>query len=185
MEINAIIQPITSDFLVNALRKMHTDERGWIFLDELRLGTGWGSMQEQRLDGWAIQAWTKNNVRNLRRAFEVKISASDLLQELRDPDKRWPAYAVSHEFYFVTPAGLVKPKLLTKDDGLIEWDGEKLKIVKAPRTREGMPPRWDFVASLARRIKPPNVGAVNAPAAGSECLCNRASTSGPAATNLP
>lgn len=143
---------VTGSELVRELRKMHDAEKGWIFIDELRMGTGYGSMQEQRLDAWAIQAWTKNNVRNLRRAFEIKISASDLLLELRNPDKRWPAYAVSHEFYFVTPAGLVKPKLLTKDDGLIEWDGVKLKVVKYPRTREGMPPRWDFVAALARRV---------------------------------
>ncbi len=83
---------------------------------------------------------------------EVKISETDLLQELRNPDKRWPAYAISHEFYFVAPSGLIDRKLLTKDDGLIEWDGYRLKIVKAPRVREGMPPRWDFVASVARRV---------------------------------
>lgn len=138
-------------FLLNALRLMHTGHQGWIFLDELRMGTGWGTLKEQRLDAWAINAWG-GTVQNLRRAFEIKVSTADLMLELRNPDKRWQAYAVSNEFYFVTPWNLVRPKQLTKDDGLIEFRDDALKITKAPRVREAMPPRWDFVASLARRI---------------------------------
>ena len=145
-----MIEVVGAPFLITELRKFHGD--GWIFLPEVRLGTGYGHLVETRIDAWAIQAWTRRGIRNLRRAFEVKVTPGDILSELRNPDKRWLAYAVSHEFYFVAPTGLIKPKLLTKDDGLIEWGSGKLKIVKAPRTREGMPPRWDFVASLARRI---------------------------------
>ena len=91
---------------------------------------------------------------NLRRSFEIKVSASDLLKELRDPDKRWMAYALSNEFYFVAPKGLIDRKLLAKDDGLLELqeDGE-LKLTKRARCREAMPPRWEFVASIARRLE--------------------------------
>lgn len=72
------------------------------------------------------------------------------IQELRN--KRWHAYAVSHEFYFVAPAGLIRLAELDKDDGLIEWTGTDLKIAKPARVRESMPPRWSFVVSIARRV---------------------------------
>lgn len=140
--------------LLDELARLHDPTNGWIFVRELRLGTGWGGFKEQRLDAWAIQAWHTNGTQNLRRSFELKKSASDLLKELRDPDKRWMAYAYSHEFYFVAHKGLIDPKLLTRDDGLMEHDGTTMKIVKAPRQREAMPPRWDFVCSLARTLNP-------------------------------
>ena len=147
---------ITSGFLIQELAKKHLTEHGWLFFPELRIGTGYGHINEQRLDAWAIQAWKRCaagvNVAHLRRSFEVKVNSGDVLKELRDSDKRWMAYALSHEFYFVAPAGLINPKLLAKSDGLMEWTGTELKTVKPPRVREGMPPRWDFVAAITRRV---------------------------------
>ena len=143
---------ITNDIL-SALRAMHPSNKGWVFLGELRTGTAYGTYDRQYMDAWAINCWPshgKHKAPHLRRAFEVKASASDLLRELRDPDKRWMAYAVSHEFYFVAPKGLIKKSLLDKNDGLIEWENGSLKIVKPPRVREAMPPQWSFVASLLR-----------------------------------
>jgi len=52
----------------------------------------------------------------------------------------------------VAPAGLVDPALLDSDDGLMEWDGVALKVVKQPPVRTTMPPRWDFVASVVRTL---------------------------------
>ena len=149
---------MTSDFLIQELAKKHTSLSGWLFVPELRIGTGYGQYNEQRIDAWAIQAWKsfkgagQAKAPHLRRAFEIKVSAADVLQELRNSDKRWMAHALSHEFYFVAPAGLISAKLLTKDDGLMEWTGTELRITKPPRVREGMPPRWDFVAAITRRI---------------------------------
>lgn len=141
---------MTAKQIVARLASMHPTEAGWLFVPELRIGTGFSCCQS--LDAFAMHSWPSKNL--LRRAFEVKISASDVLKELRDPDKRWRAYAVSHEFYFVSPPGLINPKLLTKDDGLIECDETTIKVVKSPRVREAMPPRWDFVAALLRRYLP-------------------------------
>ena len=139
--------------IVETLAAAHSAEHGWVFVRELRMGTGYGGGVEQRLDGWAIQCWRKNGVQNLRRAFEIKQSAADLTVELKDPDKRWLAKAVSHEFYFVAPTGLVNPKLLDVDDGLMEFDGDKLTVRRTARIREAMHPRWDFVASLVRTLR--------------------------------
>lgn len=143
---------VTAPVILDVLRTSHDVQRGWLFVPELRFGTGFGRWVEQRLDAWAIQCWKKKGITQLRRAFEIKTSVSDLRQELRNPDKRWLAYAVSHEFYFVTPPGLLDTRLLTKDDGLIECTRSGMRVVKAPRVRESMPPRWDFVASLLRTV---------------------------------
>ena len=143
---------MTAPVLLAALAEMHSEKRGWIFLPELRLGTGYGRDVEQRLDGWAIQAWPSHgHAPYLRRAFEIKVDIADVTKELRNPDKRWLAYAVSHEFWFVAPTGLIDRKLLSKDDGLMEYDGTNLSITKTPRVREAMPPKWSFVAALSRR----------------------------------
>jgi hypothetical protein len=139
--------------IIEALAAAHPPENGWIFVRELRMGTGYGGGVEQRLDAWAIQCWRQRGVQNLRRAFELKQSAADLVVELKDPDKRWLAKAVSHEFYFVASVGLVNPKLLDADDGLMEWDGAAVRVVVPARVREAMHPRWDFVASLARTLR--------------------------------
>ena len=147
------VSAITAKELLKALAGLHAGQGGWVFIPEMRFGTSYGFNQEQRFDAWAINAWrTRGGAEHLRRAFEIKVSAADVRAELLNPDKRWPAYAVSNEFYFVAPAGLVNPKHLTRDDGLIEWTGDKLTITKAPRVREAMPPKWSFVASLARRV---------------------------------
>ena len=153
-----MIDLVSADKLLTELAKMHDPAKGWIFFPEFRFGTGYGLYSDSRLDAWAINAWPSYRARKItaphvRRAFEIKVNASDVLKELRDPDKRWVAYSISHEFYFVTPQGLIDRKLLTKDDGLIEWNGESLRIVKPARVREAMPPRWSFVAALARRVE--------------------------------
>jgi len=146
-----------SDILLKELEKLHSAERGWLFFPELRMGTGYSLYSDKRVDAWAINTWPSVRAKKirapyLRRAFEIKINQSDVLKELRDPDKRWIAYAISHEFYFVAPKGLIDPQLLSNGDGLMEWDGNELKTVKQPRVREAMPPRWSFVAAIARRV---------------------------------
>lgn len=144
--------------LWDALRAMHDPLQGWVFFGELRAGTGWDTLSERTMDAWAICTWrSRKGSRGafapyLRRAFEVKISKSDRLRDLRDPDKRWYAYTVSHEFYFVAPTGIIDVAELGPDDGLLTWDGENLKLTKSPRVRTCQWPRWSFVAMLCRRI---------------------------------
>jgi hypothetical protein len=149
------MEKITADFLLKELKKYHeANSPGWVFMPEVRYGTGYRGDNEKRIDAWAIQCWKFNQAQNLRRAFEIKISRSDIRHELLNPDKRWNAYAISNEFYFVAPEGLFKLKELERVDGLIEWiDGKGFKITKPAKIREGFFPRWSFVASIARDFR--------------------------------
>ena len=140
--------------LIELLRQMHSPERGWVFLDELRIGTGYGGKdREQRLDAWAINTWPSHGAApNLRRAFEVKVSKADVRAELLNPDKRWLAYTLSHEFWFVAPEGVIDVTDLDRTDGLLVLGERGLEIRKVPLLRPSAMPRWNFVAALARRV---------------------------------
>lgn len=127
----------------------------WAFFDELRVGTGykWGSKgfnPEQRLDAFAINLWPSKDF--LRIAFEVKVTRSDFLGEIKKPEKRATGLMLSNQFYFVTPLGLVSKDEIPEECGLIEIkeDGSRKFTVKAPR-RDAPDPPLQFLAAIARR----------------------------------
>lgn len=142
---------MTSAEIKAILKKKYTSP-GWVFLDELRLGTGYASSSNRYMDGFAIYTWGDLETK----AFEIKVSRSDFLLEMKKPSKRRQALAFSNKFYFVTPPGLLKPEEIPSDSGLIEvrkHDGDdQLKIVVHAPNRERIRPTWTFVASVMRRI---------------------------------
>lgn len=149
--------------IVNALRKKHNTNHGneWAFFDELRVGTGYkyfdyekGEYEpfnpEQRIDAWAINLYRSNNFKRL--AYEIKVSRSDFLNEIKNPDKRRQALELSNQFYFVTPKGLLSKEEIPEECGLIEVsdDGETKTVKKAVhRETDGLV--WQFLCSIARR----------------------------------
>lgn len=138
----------------------------WVFFEELRMGTGYAqrrywfdlesgkhrrepAMIEGRLDAWAMMVTNATPGNGHAITYEVKISRSDFNNE--SDLKRAPGLAVSNEFYYVTPKGLLTAEDIPDECGLIEAWGRSLRtIVKAPvRERDALPER--FVMSLARR----------------------------------
>lgn len=146
-------EPTTSEILA-ALRDNYTSkhfETHIAFFEELRIGTGYGKDNEQRIDAFTINLYPSERL--ARTAFEVKVSRSDFKKELRQPTKRRVALMYSNRFYFVAPKGLIARDELPLEAGLIEYhDGRCDTVVQAP-WRDSYPPSWNFVASLARRIQ--------------------------------
>lgn len=150
---------MTSADIIKALRKRHGN-REWAFFPELRVGTGYqtrrlakqGINPEQRLDAFAFNLYPSK--KHMRITYEIKVSRSDFLHELKNPMKRKQGLELSNEFYFVTPVGLVKPEEIPTECGLIEvYDNLNSRIkVRAPR-RKGTEPSWNFIASIARRVQ--------------------------------
>jgi hypothetical protein len=136
--------------IIKALEAIH-DPSQWGFFDELRIGTGYTKDSEQRLDAWAIHYYPSK--RNVVRAFEVKISRSDFLSEMKKPLKRRPGLRLSNEFYFVAPQGLLKIEEIPPECGLMEVkeDGSIITKISAPY-RDTFPPTWLFMAAIARRV---------------------------------
>ena len=148
---------VTTQQIVELLYKRHSGD-DWLCFDEVRIGTGYGKDAEQRLDFWAIEAIPSKRFR--RAAYEIKISRSDFLKEIRNPYKRRRGLLLSNEFYFVAPVGMIKPDELPIEAGLIEvrthqgWGGGfYLDTTHAAPWRDTPAPPWSFVCALIRRAK--------------------------------
>jgi hypothetical protein len=99
-------------------RSFHSAKNEWLFLRELRIGTGRTSTSMQRLDAFALNSLPHLGMRRI--CYEVKISRADFLGEVKRPLKRRIGMRFSNEFYFVTPAGLLAPAEIPVDCGLVE-----------------------------------------------------------------
>lgn len=139
-----------TDKVMYALRLAH-DPREWAFFEELRIGGGFGKDSEQRFDAWAINY--RPSKQNKTVCYELKVSKSDFLNEIRKPRKRRAGLRLSNEFYFVTPKGLVKIEEVPPECGLIEvGEGDTLHTkIKAP-FRNTIPPTFNFMSSVCRRF---------------------------------
>lgn len=141
---------IDAKAIIAALQKRHqwNGGNGWLFLTELRIGTGFGRDAEQRLDAWAMAMWPSRG--HERVAYEIKVSRSDFLAELKNPAKRKRALLLSNLFYFAAPKGLIRADELPPEAGLMEVeDGTAWSTVPAP-WRDTPPANWRFVAAIAR-----------------------------------
>lgn len=163
---------VTAAVIKQLLRARHAEPVGaWAFFDEFIPGIGYASTgSDTRLDGWAMNVWPSNGYRTI--AYEIKVSRSDFLREMKDPGKREWALTFTDEFYFVAPRHLIDPKELPDDCGLIEVTrvtvrgsyvvGDQLynmRATKKPmldkrpykiRDRDQRP-TWDLLAAVARR----------------------------------
>lgn len=106
----------------------------------------------RRCDLWTISANSSAGFK--ARAYEVKISRADFRRD--NAIKQREARLFSDQFFYVTPAGLIKPEEVPDWAGLIEYSDGKFKtIVQAPY-RDKDAPTWELVVSLIR-----NSGNVN------------------------
>lgn len=153
--------------VVKALEKRHganelnTAAREWAFFAELRAGTGYSTYDykknkrkpfnpEQRFDAWAINLYPSK--KHERIAYEIKVSRSDFLHEINNPEKRQQALHLSNYFYFAAPKGLIAVEEIPEECGLIEVSEDlstRIKV-KAP-FRESEYLSWQFLCSIARR----------------------------------
>lgn len=146
--------------VINGLRKRHgRNGVQWAFFDELRAGTGYTPWRdkikgkpnlEQRMDAWAINLYPSKGF--LRICYEIKVSRSDFIHEMKHPEKRQQGLSLSNQFYFATPVGLVRAEEIPPECGLIEIDAEgNSKIIIKALMRECVEPPMSLFLSLARR----------------------------------
>ena len=99
-------------------RAIHPSPAEWLFLRELRVGTGRQNSGAQRLDAFALN--TLPHMAMKRVCYEAKTSRADFLSELKRPLKRRIGMRYSNEFYFVAPADLVRITEIPPECGLVE-----------------------------------------------------------------
>ncbi len=153
-------------------RVLHASSTEWLFLRELRLGTGRRNGAAQRVDAFALNSYPHTGMRRV--CYEVKMSRADFRTELKHPLKRRVGMRYSNEFYFVTPPGLVDAgeipsecglieaglatpeewkRFLTRHAGFFDYDPESrsccMITVPAP-WRDTPGPTWQLVAAMMR-----------------------------------
>lgn len=153
-------------------RALHAARSEWLFLRELRVGTGRRNGNVQRLDGFALNTLPHTAMKRI--CYEVKTSRADFLAELKHPLKRRIGMRYSNEFYFVTPAGLVDVAEIPAECGLVEaglatadqWrrligghagffsfdpDARHYAMITVPAPWRDTPgPTWQLVAAMLR-----------------------------------
>ena len=167
---------VTATALLNILeRALHQSESEWLFLRELRVGTGRLASSAQRLDAFALNCFPHLAMKRV--CYEVKTSRADYLCELKHPIKRRVGMRYSNEFYFVTPDGMLNHQEIPAECGLIEAGNATVEECKVlikrragffnfdPESREycmvTIPapwrdtpgPTWQFVAAMLRNQK--------------------------------
>lgn len=112
---------LTEADVLALLRERHTRPGNggggeFAFLTHVRNRAGFNATRT--FDAVAINLWPSKGL--TIEIFEVKVSRSDWLRELKKPDKAAPALALGDYFSVVAPAGCVKPDELPERWGLIE-----------------------------------------------------------------
>jgi len=150
----------------------HARASEWIFLRELRVGTGFQGSAAQRLDAFALNCLAHNSMKRI--CYEVKTSRADFLCEMKQPLKRRIGLRCSNEFYFVTPFGLLKTSEVPIECGLVEASARRedagevmlsrnepllhfhetsgiyCRVTVPAPWRETPGPTWQFVAAMLR-----------------------------------
>jgi hypothetical protein len=165
-------RPTATGLLDTLESALHTSKSEWLFLRELRIGTGHRHHEMQRLDAFALNCLPHLGMKRV--CYELKMSRADYLGEIRRPLKRRIGMRFSNEFYFVTPAGMLAHDEIPSDCGLIEIGQasteESKRLVRGhegffsiqPETgvfctvtvpapwRDTPGPTWQFVAAMLR-----------------------------------
>lgn len=129
------------------LAERYCDSRQWVFLTQVRSSTGSAS---RVADAMAFNMYGSTGYEIL--GFEIKVSRSDWLNELKDMSKSDEIMEYCDKWYLVVPdEKIVQPGELPKNWGLLVLRNGKLaqKVRAMPTKTTPMP--MHFIASIMRR----------------------------------
>lgn len=140
-------QMLTTGEVMDRLRKRYADT-GYAVLREV--GDATGARQKRWADALCMSLWPSRGLTLI--GFEIKVSRTDWLKELKDPSKADAICRYCDRWYVVAgDASIIKPGELPPTWGLLVPHGDGLKVsVEAP---ELSPQPFDrgFVAAVMRR----------------------------------
>jgi len=167
---------IESD-ISKVLRSRHNSSE-WIFVTQLKTATGGvqsysrdGYTRSRFIDAFAMHLWPSKKF--WRVAYEIKVSRTDFLKELKEPKKRAQAIILCNEFYFALAPGIFKEEdrgdynLFEEGFMEIQDDGTIKKIIPAHPHAAFPMPDW-FTASLLRNVRDEGWGKADYDSAGNQ-----------------
>lgn len=143
-----------------ALKARHASDRGWVTLEEYaNIDMLAFACHSQYRHG----AYELSGVHHPWIGYEIKVSRSDFRAEMRKPHKRAWGVAITNEFYFAVPAGLVTPDEVPADCGLLYVTRGGSRVVsRAPITRALPLPQLHVSQMLRHGIDPGFIRAMQA-----------------------
>ncbi len=135
-----------------ALQPRYDEEKGWVFLEEVRNRTGFGG-RERYADAIAMQVWASRGYEV--HGFEYKVSRSDVVKELNSPEKSAVIQKYCDKWWLVVgDKNIIHLDEVPKTWGLMTPFGDKrLKVkVQAPKLKRE-PLTEAFIASVFRNAK--------------------------------
>lgn len=113
------------------------------------VGNDTGTRVTRHADAVAIGIWPSTG--HQVHGFEVKVSRTDFLNEMKDPGKSMPVFKHCHRWSLATPPGLVKVDELPPNWGLVTFDGKSIRTVRQAPLLTPEPLTPGFVAAIIRR----------------------------------
>ena len=128
--------PLTADLIKTILHNKYCLPE-YVGYSEYRPFTGWAATVNS-IDFFTVGLYKKN--RKII-AFEIKVLRSDFIKDVaRFMDKHEHAMALSHEFYYICPHGLIEPNEVPLQAGLMWVDSSnRVRIKKVAQLRV---PNW-------------------------------------------
>lgn len=138
--------PVKSSDIQNAL-KLRFPALSHALMFEVAPATGGGT---RYADAVAVGLWASHG--HMVQGVEIKVSRSDFLHEMKQPQKSDPVMRYCNRWWLACPKGMVKPEELPTTWGMLEYhDRGVLQVkVKAP-VLPAIPVTLAFFASLCRR----------------------------------
>lgn len=136
---------VTTTTVRDMLRKRYAAPE-WAIMEEVAPETGGGT---RYADAIAVNLWRSRG--HAIHGFEVKVSRSDWLRELKAPEKAEPVFRYCDHWFIVAPRGVVKDGELPPTWGLFEVRASGLVAVKPAPKLEAQPITRAFFASMMRR----------------------------------
>lgn len=137
----------TEQEVLEILRKKYSEE-GWVYIEKVRNATGY-SGKTRTADAVAMSVWPSRGLH--LHGFEVKVSRTDWLSELKKPAKAEEIAKYMDFWWVVAPAGIVRTDELPEFWGLmiVTEKGHLRTTRKAPK-KECVEVGRPFLASLLR-----------------------------------
>jgi hypothetical protein len=140
----AAVTPEPPASIIDLLSRKHPSGE-WAFMREIAPRPIGGRFA----DAIAVNLWASRGY--VVHGFEVKVSRSDWLRELKQPEKAEPIFRYCDRWFLVAERDVVKPGELPATWGHLERRGGALHVVVAAPKLEPVPLTREFFASMMRR----------------------------------
>lgn len=143
---------MTTEELIVKLGKKYPSP-AYAFITQIRNGTGYARSETRTADAMAMSLWPSRGI--YLEGFELKVSRSDWLHELKQPEKAEEMVKYCDYWYVVVPDDtIVKMEELPKNWGLMIANGRggSIKVIKEAPLLSHTPVDRLFLASIFRNI---------------------------------